>query len=227
MNIEISVIIPVYNMDMYIDEAIRSVLNGDFNDFEVLVIDDGSVDSTQTVVAEYADPSNSKYDVRVKYEYQDNSGKPAAVNLAIESSTGKYITILDADDQLTPNSLSSRYYALENSVRPCYHLAVGEFEVFNLEGCTVGHRPILQASTPDYMYKNFYLSYKSPFHLNACLFSRELYRRVGPFDTRLRRCQDIDYSIRLLKSADRVAWVNESVYRYRKHRSDYVERARG
>ena len=224
--IKVSVVIPAYNMAEYVDEAIRSVLNGTFEDLEIIVVDDGSTDDTQSVIANYTDPSSSEYDPRVHDERQKNSGKPVAVNRGIKVSRGRYITILDADDQLTPTSLSSRYTALEDRNKSSRDLAIGEFEVFNHEGATVGHRPISAASTPERVYETFYLSYKSPFHLNACLFSRELYRRVGPFDTRLHRCQDIDYSIRLLEAVDQVAWVRETVYRYRKHRASMIERMR-
>lgn len=222
----VSVIIPAYNMAEYIGGAIRSVLNGDFEKLEVIVIDDGSEDSTRSVIAEYVEPSRSKYDVRVRYERQDNSGKAVAVNRGVEISRGEYITILDADDQLTPTSLSSRYSALEDRGKSSHDLAVGGFEVLSHDGATIGHRPISSDYTLNRVYETFYLSYKSPFHLNACLFSRDLFRRVGPFDTRLRRCQDIDYSLRLLKAAEEIVWVHKPVYRYRKHRSDCIERIR-
>jgi glycosyltransferase involved in cell wall biosynthesis len=141
-------------------------------------------------------------------------------------SCGKYITILDADDQLNSESISSRYDAIKDGGESSHDLAIGGFEVFDEKGITVGCRPISCSHDPRNIYKNFYLSYKSPFHLNACLFSRDLYHHVGPFDTQLKRCQDIDYSIRLLKAVDEIAWVHEPVYRYRKRRSNYIERAR-
>lgn len=223
---KVSVVIPAYNMAEYVDEAIHSALRGKFDDLEVVVIDDGSTDTTRSVVAKYFDSSSSRYDPRVRYESQSNSGKSVAVNRGIRMSCGKYITILDADDQLTPTSLSLRYSALKEQGEATRDLAIGEFEVVDQEGKNVGYRPIQRMIDPERLYKSFFLSHKSPFHLNACLFSRELYERVGPFDTQLRRCQDIDYSIRLLKATNQVAWVREPVYRYRKHRSDYIERAR-
>jgi len=222
----ISVIIPAYNMAEYIGQAIRSALRGKFDNLEVVVIDDGSTDTTRSEVAKYSDSSSSSYDPRVRYESQSNSGKSVAVNRGVRISCGRYITILDADDQLTSTSLSLRYSALEERDEATPHLVIGEFEVFDHEGKSVGHRPVQTASDSESLYKSFFLSHKSPFHLNACLFSRELYERAGPFDTQLRRCQDIDYSIRLLKATNQVAWVREPVYRYRKHRSDYIERAR-
>lgn len=221
--VEISVVVPAYNMAEYLDEAIWSVLDGEFDDVEVVVIDDGSTDSTRSVVEKYSHPSGLSYNPHVHYEYQSNSGKSVAVNRGIRMSRGKYITILDADDQLTSDSLLLRHAALKTNTS--LNLAIGGFEIFNHKEETVGYRSI-SASNAESVYKTFYRSYRSPFHLNACLFSRELCHRVGSFDTELRRCQDIDYSIRLLKAVDQIAWVREPVYRYRKHRSDYIERAR-
>jgi glycosyltransferase involved in cell wall biosynthesis len=225
-DVKVSVVIPVYNMAEYVGEAIGSALDAGIESVEVIVIDDGSTDDTRSVVEAYTDRAHPRYDERVRYEYQTNRGKSAAVNRGLEMSHGKYITILDADDQLTPASLSLRYSALEGGTDARKELVIGEFEVFDHEGEIVGHRPLLAAIDSESLYRTFYLSHKSPFHLNACLFSRELCVRVGLFDVRLRRCQDIDYSLRLLKVANQVAWVHEAVYRYRKHRSNYMERAR-
>ena len=221
----VSVILPVYNMAEYVGPAIESVLAQDYEAFELLVVDDGSTDGTEDIVAPYADPSRPEYDERVRYVSQPNQGKASAVNHGLNLSTGAYITILDADDKLPSGSLSLRYTALEGD-EATKGLAIGGFEVFDSEGKTVGGRPVLRVSDPESLYRNFFFYYKSPFHLNACLFPRELHERVGPFDNRLHRCQDIDYSIRLLKAANQVTWVHEPVYQYRKHRSEYTERVR-
>ena len=224
-SVPVSVIVPAYNMAEYVGPAIESVLAQDFAAFELLVVDDGSTDGTEDLVVPYTDPSCTEYDERVQYVSQSNQGKAAAVNHGLSLSSGSYITILDADDKLPSGSLSLRYTALEE-YEATKDLAIGGFEVFDPEGKTLGNRPVLKTSDPESLYRTFFLSYKSPFHLNACLFPRELHERVGPFDTRLDRCQDIDYSIRLLKAANQVAWVHEPVYRYRKYRSEYTERAR-
>ena len=225
-SVVVSVIIPTYNMASYVGGAIESVLTGVFQPVEVIVVDDGSTDGTDRIVQAYTNPSSPTHDSRVRYVRQSNEGKSAAVNRALSLARGNYIAILDADDQLTPSSLSLRYAALENRGDAAEGLAIGEFEVFDYDGETVGHRPTPTASDSESLYKKFFLSHRSPFHMNACLFSRELCARVGLLDTRLRRCQDIDYSIRLLKAADQIAWVHEPVYRYRKHRSNYGDRAK-
>jgi glycosyltransferase involved in cell wall biosynthesis len=222
--VKVSIIIPVYNAEKYVGSAIDSALTGQMDDLEILVIDDGSTDSSASVISEYTDPLSEQYDPRVRYEYQENQGKSAAVNAGFESAEGHYITILDADDQLPSKSLSYRYNALEEEGHFSKHLAIGEFDVFDERGDIVGHRCVPCKNNPKIIYKKFYRYYKSPFHTNACLFSHSLCEKVGLFDTRLRRCQDIDYSLRLLRETDCVAWVSETVYRYRKHRNSLSKR---
>ncbi len=85
----VSVIIVVYNGEKYIEEAIQSVLNQTYKNIELIVVDDGSTDSTRKIVEKYKD---------VVYIYQENRGEGAARNLGIENSNGEYLAFLDADD---------------------------------------------------------------------------------------------------------------------------------
>ncbi|URZ87627.1 glycosyltransferase family 2 protein [Floricoccus penangensis] len=89
----ISVIIPVYNGERYIERCLNSLINQNYKNFEIIIIDDGSLDSTQEII-------NQAYskDKRIKYFYQKNQGVSVARNKGIEVSKGKYITFLDVDD---------------------------------------------------------------------------------------------------------------------------------
>jgi len=217
----ISVVIPTHNMAAYLEEAILSVTEGRFDEVEVLVIDDGSTDDTKAVVDRFTTPGEADYDPRVTYAYQPNGGKASAVNAALRRARGEYVTILDADDRLAPNSLAVRYAA----GRAGAQVIVGGTEVFEEEQVS-GRRAAPDTSDPRALRRRFFLSYKTPFLLNACLISREVVSRTGCFDTRLRRCQDVDYAIRLLQQTEEVAVVNEPVYRYRKHRQSVPVRLR-
>ena len=95
----VTVIIPTYNYAHYIQQAIDSVINSDFpqDEIEIIVIDDGSKDNTSEVVAAYED--------RVKYIFQENSGKAWATKVGIDNSHGKYLFNLDADDFFLPNKI--------------------------------------------------------------------------------------------------------------------------
>lgn len=95
----VTIIIPTYNYAKYISEAIDSVLNSDFpqDEIEIIVIDDGSQDNTSEVVAAYGS--------RIKYIFQENSGKAWATKVGIDHSTSKYLFNLDADDLFLPNKI--------------------------------------------------------------------------------------------------------------------------
>lgn len=223
--VEISVIIPVHNMAEYVDEAIRSALNAGVESVEVIVIDDGSTDDTRSVVETYTDRAGSCYDKRVRYEYQANRGKSAAVNRGLEIARGSYVTMLDADDRIPPSGLSSRFESRLDQHGRAYDLVIGGFGVFGPDG-RHGNRSAPATKDPRYLHDRFYLSFRTPFHLNACLLSRSVVGNVGTLDESLHRCIDGDYALRVLKEAENVNTVNEIVYLYRKHRTSRLERVK-
>lgn len=100
-----SVVIPAYNYGHFVGRAIESVLEQGGDDFEVLVIDDGSTDKTREIVASYAD--------RVQYFHHENRGQAATRNRGIGLSTGRYLIFLDADDKLLPDALFHLRQAIE------------------------------------------------------------------------------------------------------------------
>ncbi|MCK5537348.1 MAG: glycosyltransferase family 2 protein [Bacteroidales bacterium] len=106
--LSVSIIVPAYNAEQYIAEAIQSVLNQTFQDWELLVIDDGSRDNTAKIVKSFFDP-------RIILIQQENGGVSSARNKGLEGVKGKYITFLDADDILPPKSLEVRVNYLETN----------------------------------------------------------------------------------------------------------------
>jgi len=104
----ISVVIPVYNGEKTIKETIDSVLNQTFSDFELLVINDGSQDSTLTIVSTIQDP-------RLKVFSYTNAGLSATRNRGISLAKGKYISFIDADDLWTSDKLESQLKALQEN----------------------------------------------------------------------------------------------------------------
>jgi len=95
----VSIIIPVYNVEEYIEECINSVLKQTYNNIEVIVIDDGSTDSSLDIVKEYSDKN------LFVYEHTSNKGQAAARNLGIELSKGEYILFVDADDLIRKDAV--------------------------------------------------------------------------------------------------------------------------
>lgn len=96
----VSVIIPTYNRSHLVREAIESVLQQTYTDFEALVVDDGSTDNTSSVVKQIPDS-------RVRYYYKDNGGQSSALNLGLTKAKGNYIAYLDEDDLWPPHYLES------------------------------------------------------------------------------------------------------------------------
>ncbi|MDO4469088.1 MAG: glycosyltransferase family 2 protein [Bacillota bacterium] len=100
-----SIIVPVYNVEKYLRECVDSILEQSFNDFELILVDDGSKDGSSQICDEYA-----KKDSRVNVLHQKNSGQSAARNNGIKISKGKYIIFLDSDDFIEKNSFLKDIY---------------------------------------------------------------------------------------------------------------------
>lgn len=97
----LSIILPMYNSEKYADLCIKSILSQTFTDYELIIIDDGSFDSTGSICRQF------QFDSRVKYFYQKNGGPHKARNLGIDKATGKLITFIDSDDFIPPNYCDS------------------------------------------------------------------------------------------------------------------------
>ena len=119
----ISVIIPAYNYAGYIGETLQSLIAQTHQNWECIVIDDGSTDNTQEIVAGFI-----LLDERIKYIYQNNAGQSSARNNGLRNATGDYIQFLDADDLLEPVKLEHHIKFLENF--PEVHIVYGETRYF-------------------------------------------------------------------------------------------------
>jgi glycosyltransferase involved in cell wall biosynthesis len=106
----VSVIIPAYNAEQYIEETVISVLNQSYQKFEIIIINDGSTDSTGKIIDEL-----SKKDNRIIVQHRENSGVSASRNVGIDMSKGEYLAFLDADDYWLEDNLLIKVKALENN----------------------------------------------------------------------------------------------------------------
>lgn len=101
----ISVIVPVYNVELYLNRCIDSILSQTFKDFELILVDDGSTDNSPSICDQY------KRDDRIIVLHQENSGVSVARNNGVKISSGDYITFIDSDDWIAPEYLSRLFYA--------------------------------------------------------------------------------------------------------------------
>lgn len=124
MSISISIIVPVYNSDKFIEECLNSILSQDFDSFEVLVSDDGSSDNTRELLRNYEQYSN------VTVFYQDNNlGITGNCNFLLKQAAGKYICFFAGDDVMLPGKLRKQFLFMEN--HPEYSFCYHPVEVFD------------------------------------------------------------------------------------------------
>src|SRR4051794_13726774 len=101
-NVKISVLMPAYNVANFIGEAIRSILNQSFKDFEFIIINDGSTDETESIIQSFSDS-------RIILVTQENKGVAAALNSGLSIAKSNYIARFDADDICYPHRLAKQY----------------------------------------------------------------------------------------------------------------------
>lgn len=111
-NYKISVVIPCYNQEKYIESCLTSLVKQKFEDLEVIIVDDGSTDLTKQKIEEFK-AKNDKLDIF--YYYQDNAGPGVARNTALDNAHGKYIAFLDSDDKIPAGAYNALYYTAEKN----------------------------------------------------------------------------------------------------------------
>jgi glycosyltransferase involved in cell wall biosynthesis len=121
----VSIVIPLYNKETFIKRVLRCIEGQTFQDWECIIVDDGSTDSSPEIAKEFI---NNRGD-RWRYIRQDNRGQASARNLGIDASSGRYIAFLDADDFWPANKTHSQFLAMEAD--PECVLVLSQFVIFN------------------------------------------------------------------------------------------------
>lgn len=207
----ISVVIPCYNAERYLGEAIDSIRGQTCQDLEIVVVDDGSTDGTRELVARVKDS-------RLRYLYQDNRGPAAARNRGIAAAQGQYIAPLDADDLALPQRLEGQLAMLE--AEPDLAVVGSGYVWIDDEG---HHLSWANHSWQKYPELNEFRNwlFDCPFVPSATMFRRAAWVDVGGFDEDLIGPEDWNFWMRLALHGHRMAWHREVVCLYR-HRADSV-----
>jgi glycosyltransferase involved in cell wall biosynthesis len=195
---KVSIIIPTHNCASYICEAIDSVFSQSYQDFEIIVVDDESVDNTKNIL--------SRYNGKIRYFYKENKGPSAARNLGIREASGKYIALLDADDLWFSSHLESKLNILEQNSG--IGLAYGKLQVLE-NNIVTGFKP----SMPAFVIKDFWDG--ASVTTSSVVVRRECFAKAGLFDERLKAVEDIDMWIRIMKAGFKVEYVPEISGTYR------------
>ncbi len=130
----VSVIIPAYNHESYVQEAIHSVINQSYANIELIVLDDGSPDTTWQKILELQQVATERF-VRVAFETQKNQGTCTTMNTLIQKTQGKYVYLLASDDIAKPHAIQTLVAFLEEN--PEYGLCVGDNELIDEHGTRI------------------------------------------------------------------------------------------
>jgi glycosyltransferase involved in cell wall biosynthesis len=194
----VSVIIPAYNSAAYVCGALNSVLSQTLQDFEIIIVDDGSKDNTKEVVAPYLGDS------RIKYRYQENRGLPGARNAGARIAQSEYFAFLDADDFFAPTALET---------------ILDRFEDTGAAWCNVGllkldgdKRIVRHAIVPE---GDPLLAVLRDDYITRCpFFPRDQFYAIGMYDEDIRVREDWDINIRLIEANKSCVLIDEPLYLY-------------
>lgn len=205
---KVSVNIPTFNNEKYISETIESVLKQTYNDYELIIIDDGSTDKTAEIIKKYKDE-------RIKYYFQKNKGIGAARNAAIEKSSGEYIAFLDHDDLWFPKKLEKQMFLFES--KPELGLVFCGTIFFN---------------DKEDLY-NIYNKYKPPrgmifkelFHryflsLETVVIKKKVLDDIGLFCSHMMMVEEYDLFLRISYKYP-IDYIDEPLAKYRIHEKNY------
>jgi glycosyltransferase involved in cell wall biosynthesis len=204
---KVDVIIPAYNAAKYLPAAIESVVTQTFEDWRILLIDDGSTDNTAEVVAPYVERLGPK----LQYIYQPNAGLPAARNSAIHNSSSELLALLDADDVWLPNRLAESVKAFDG--RPQVGLSYGLVLRVDANGDVIdtfeGNSGHAEGRVATEIYTR-----RIQLPCPTMTFRRSAVDEVGLFDETMRATEDRDMWLRIALKYE-VALVPKVIARYR------------
>jgi glycosyltransferase involved in cell wall biosynthesis len=201
----VSIVIPTYNHKRYVWQAVEAALAQTYPDCEVIVVDDGSTDSTGAMLRE-------RYGERIRYVYQENRGLPAARNAGTQAARGEFINYCDADDQLLPLKVERCMAVFRR--QPGVTLVYTDCNFVQEDGRTVIPRPHLVLPSGDVFCELLAGPLGNFVSECAPLIRRQAVLDVGGFNESLPAAEDWDLWLRLA-ARHTFAFVNEVLALYR------------
>lgn len=200
----ISVIVPVYNVEKYLDNCVESIVNQTYKDLEIILVDDGSPDNCPVMCDEWA-----KKDDRIKVIHKENGGVSSARNIGLDNVTGEYIGFVDSDDYLKSNMyelLIENLTATNSDISVCSTFLVDENN--NIKADNIFESQVLNQEEAVK-----FLSYKMNNSLWNKLFKKDMFKGCR-FDEGHTFGEDHLILLQVLKNVNRVSFISDSLYYY-------------
>ncbi|MDH3974331.1 MAG: glycosyltransferase [Deltaproteobacteria bacterium] len=191
IEVEISIIMSVYNGERWLSESIDSVLNQSYNNFELIVIDDGSTDKSVNILNHYMIKDKR---IRVFHNKQ-NIGLTRSLNRGLELSQGKFIARIDCDDIWHPEKLSKQIEYLEE--HPYISIVGTACNVIDENG-HVSETQKIRFVKEDKSIRQSIVKF-NPFTHSSILFKKDVYKELGGYNNSFEFAQDYEYWIRILQ----------------------------
>lgn len=198
----VSIVIPCYNQALFLAEAIESALCQSYSPVEVIVVDDGSTDTTSHVAKSYN---------TVHYIRQENHGVTSARNAGLKVTQGDYVLFLDADDRLLPNAVKDGVKRLE--LNPDYALAFGTFHMIDSHGSRKGEPHFFEVRPYGF---NDFLQQNLIGNPGVALHRKQALLAVNGFDLENQAAGDYDLYLRITKLFP-ITCHAQTVLEYRRH----------
>jgi glycosyltransferase involved in cell wall biosynthesis len=224
----VSIIVPVYNAEKFLNKSIKSVLNQSYKMIELILVNDGSTDNSEMICNNYG-----KTDRRIKVLSKKNSGPAAARNTGISHATGDFIFFLDADDFIEENTIE-RLITIYNQYQP--DMVMGNFSKLENNGVTIKQKVSFQpdnemfqdqikelSKTDIVNYVRHFLKHPSNHLISYCwarLYKLSVIKNNGIFANEdMRLFEDFVFNLDYLKYTNKIVFLNESLYIYTMHSS--------
>jgi glycosyltransferase involved in cell wall biosynthesis len=201
----VSVCIPTYNRKEYLKETIQSILDQTYKDYEIVIVDDGSTDGTEQMIKELGIP--------VTYHWQENSGDASSRNKLIELARGKYISFIDSDDLLLPDTLERLVKVMEQENGQA--VVYGSYYRIDKDGEIYGKckRILYSGNITKHLFKTIFV------HACGSMFPAKMLRESPAFDTSLHICSDYDLWLRL-STKYKFVGLPEPTFKRRRHETN-------
>lgn len=192
--------------------------------FEIIIVDDGSTDSTQKIIRRWQNDLADSSNIEFQSIHQSNRGRAGALNEGAKIAKGEYLSFVDADDIINPDELIKLWECMRAAKKK---LVLGQFRFVTEGGKEISNRALNKDLTSEKLIRKLAYSLFSPVHLNAFLIKRDYFLDQNGMDSRILKSQDKDLLIRLLRNTDSLVVCNSCHYIYRKHnlsRSELVNK---
>ncbi len=217
----VSIVIPVYNAEKYLHQCLDSILNQDYKNIEIILIDDGSTDNSRKIIEEY-----SKIHSNIIYRYQINSGAAVARNLGMSIAGGKYIMFVDADDMVTKSLVSELIFCAERNnsdIVACSCIVFDDKREYD-EHFYDGSFTSRECGKKALFEQLIDLNSHHPGDVTTAIGVPwgKLYRRDFlvahnlVFNKNLRRAQDNIFNMYAFEYADNITYIDKCLYKYRR-----------